>query len=444
MSPIARGTALFLLATIYAFGFIDRVLIALVAEQMKAEFSISDFEIGLLGGTAFAVVNALATIPIALLAGRFSRKWITALALAIASAFTALCALAGSFMHLLLFRLGMAGGSAGTEAPAHAMISDMYEASKRPGALSVLMLGIPIASIVGATLGGTLAQHYGWRTTFATIGLMGIAISALALLLVREPPRGAPEEAGVEALASTGGPWDMFVTLLRDPCLRQLLIGTCIVGLAVFGVNTFLPAFFSRSHGLNAAEAGLAFGMLTGIGSLVGTLLGGYGAQILSRRDPRWLVAFPGVGAILGAPIYVLGLMQSDFYLAFPIMLVGSFFQFMVMGPAIAAIHNVLEARHRAMGSAIFLLVLNFIGQGLGPPLAGLISDTASAIAFGAGDFAVQCAGAARQVAGSACAAAGASGLKYAIIAFAGLYVWSGLHLIWGGLRRGGRAVATG
>lgn len=436
MSPIARRTALIALATIYAFGFIDRVLIALVAQQLKADFAISDFEIGLLGGTAFAVINALATIPIAFLAGRFSRKWITGLALVIASTFTALCATAGSFAHMLLLRLGMAGGSAGTEAPAHAMISDMYEASKRPGALSILMLGIPIASLVGSTLGGSLAEQYGWRTTFAVIGLLGLAVAAVALIVVREPPRAQADAAAPATLAATGGPLNMFLTLLGDKCLRHLLIGTCITGLAVFGVQTFLPAFFARSHGLDAAEAGLAYGILSGVGSFLGTILGGYGAQILSRRDPRWLVAFPGVGSIVGAPIYALGLSIPDLRVAFPILLLGTVFQFMIMGPAIAAIHNALDARHRAMGSAVFLLVMNFMGQGLGPPLAGWVSDLAAASAFGSGDFATLCAGAAGQVAGSPCAVAAARGLEYAIVCFAGLYVWAGLHLIWAGRQR--------
>lgn len=437
MSPIARRTALIALAIIYAFGFIDRVLIALVAQQLKADFAISDFEVGLLGGTAFAVINALATIPIALLAGRVSRKWITAVSLAIASGFTALCAFAGSFAQLLVLRLGMAGGSAGTESPAHAMISDMYDAAKRPGALSILMLGIPIASLVGSTLGGSLAEHYGWRTTFAVIGSIGLGVSVLALLIVREPPRSHSPEPDPGMLRATGGPFNMFLTLLGDRCLRHLLIGTCIVGLAVFGVQTFLPAFFARSHGLDAAQAGLAYGILSGVGSFLGTVLGGYGAQFLARRDPRWLVAFPGVGSIVGAPIYACGLLIADLRLAFPILLLGSVFQFMIMGPAIAAIHNALDARHRAMGSAVFLLVMNFIGQGLGPPLAGLVSDFASASAFGPADFAVLCAGAAGQVAGSACAEAGARGLQYAILCFAVLYVWSGLHLVWAGRCRG-------
>jgi hypothetical protein len=155
-----------------------------------------------------------------------------------------------------------------------------------------------------------------------------------------------------------------------------------------------------------------------------------------ARSSAPFSAATARKSSIVGAPIYAFGLLQEDLRIAFPILLLGSVFQFMIMGPAIAAIHNAMDARHRAMGSAIFLLVMNFIGQGLGPPLAGFVSDFAAAAAFGAGDFATQCAGAAGQVAGSACAAAGARGLEYAILAFAGLYVWAGLHLIHGGRQR--------
>jgi hypothetical protein len=204
------------------------------------------------------------------------------------------------------------------------------------------------------------------------------------------------------------------------------------MGLGTYGSSAFLPAFFSRNFGLGAGQAGLAFGLLTGIGSLVGTIMGGFGAEHLAKRDPRWLVAFPGLGAMIGAPIYALGLFQSNILVGFPMMLFGSFFLFMVMGPAITAVHNVLGSRSRATGSALFLLMLNLVGQGFGPPLAGLVSDVVSAATFGSADFATQCAGASGQVTGSACASAGATGLRYAIALFVMLYIWSGAHLLWG------------
>ena len=432
MSIATRKTALGLLATIYSFSFIDRVVIALTAQQLKIDFAISDLEIGLLGGTAFAVANSLAALPIARFAEKHSRKWITIGGLVIASVFSALCAVSGSFFQILVLRMGIAGATAGVESPSQSMVSDMYEPARRASAMSILMLGIPIASIVGSTLGGTIAQLFGWRATFLTVSALGFAVAAVSMAFVREPAR-----ADGPAAEHADSIWSIFKTLMRDKCMRHLLIGVCIMGLGTYGTSAFLPAFFSRSFGLGAGQAGLAFGLLTGVGSFVGTILGGFGAEHLSKRDPRWLVAVPGVGAIIGAPIYVIGLFQTNIFVGFPLMLIASFFLFMVMGPAITAVHSVLGSRSRATGSALFLLTLNLVGQGLGPPLAGLVSDLVSAASFGSADFATHCAGAAGQVAGSACASAGATGLRYSIAIFSVLYIWSGGHLIWGARSRG-------
>ena len=429
ISPTIRKTALALLATIYSFSFIDRVVIALTAQQLKADFKISDMEIGLLSGTAFAVANSLAALPIARLAERRSRKWITTGALMLASAFAALGAATGSFTQMLALRMGIAASTAGVESPSHSMVSDMYEPAKRASAMSILMLGIPIAAIVGSTLGGTIAQFYGWRATFLAVGGLGLTVALVSMMFVREPARA---DSADEHVSGIGG---VFMTLMRDPCMRHLLIGVCIMGLATYGTSAFLPAFFARNFDLGAGQAGLAFGLLTGVGSLVGTLLGGFGAEHFAKRDPRWLVAFPGFGALIGAPIFILGLLQSNIYVGFPIMLLGSFFLFMVMGPAITAVHSVLGSRSRATGSALFLLMLNLVGQGMGPPLAGLVSDIVSQATFGS-DFATQCAGGAGQIAGSACANAGAAGVRYAIAIFALLYLWSGAHLLWGARSR--------
>lgn len=427
MGTTTRGTALALLATIYSFSFIDRVVIALTAEQLKADFAISDLEIGLLAGTAFAIANSLAALPIARFADRHSRKWITAGSLLLASALAALCTLTTTFIQMLVLRMGIAGATSGLESPSQSMVSDMYEPAKRASAMSILMLGIPIAAIFGSAIGGTIAQLYGWRATFLAVGIMGFAVGTVAMLFVREPARA--DSASGEGAGSIGS---VLMVLLRNRCTRHLLIGVCIMGLGTYGSSAFLPAFFSRNFGLGAGQAGLAFGLLTGIGSLVGTIMGGFGAEHLAKRDPRWLVAFPGLGAMIGAPIYALGLFQSNILVGFPMMLFGSFFLFMVMGPAITAVHNVLGSRSRATGSALFLLMLNLVGQGFGPPLAGMVSDVVSAATFGSADFATKCAGASGQVTGSACASAGATGLRYAIALFVMLYIWSGAHLLWG------------
>jgi len=437
MTPGARRVTLALLATMYGFGFIDRIVIALVAQQIKADFSVSDFEIGLLGGTAFAVINTLAAVPLARLAERYPRKFVAAGSLVVGSAFTALCGMAGSFTQLVVLRLGMAAGSAGTEAPPHSMISDMYPPAKRASAISMFMLGVPIASIIGSTVGGTVAQLYGWRATFLVIGGLGLIVCVATMFVAREPGREAPAEH-----AEPGNIPAVFMTLMRRPALRQVLVGVSIISLGSFGMNTFLPAFFARNYSLAPGQTGLAFGMLSGIASLIGTLLGGYGSEALARRNPGWLIAVPGAGAIIGAPIFIAGLMQAHFAPAFALMLAGSLFFYMAMGPAIATVHGALGSRSRATGSALFLLVMHLVGQGFGPPIAGLVSDHVSAWAYGSAGFATQCAGAAGQIAGSACAQAGATGVRYAIACFGAFYLWSGIHLLLAARHRAAEARA--
>jgi predicted MFS family arabinose efflux permease len=419
------GVALFLLAALNAFGFIDRVVVALVAEKVKAEFAISDLDIGLLGGTAFALVNTLAAVPVARLAERFKRSHVTAGFLMLGSLFTALAGMTASFGQLLTCRLGMAAGSAATEAPPHSMISDMVPPDKRASAISIFMLGVPIAALLGSFAGGAVAQAFGWRQTFLLFGVMGGAISLLCFAFLKEPPRRhRAQEDGPRP-----GTLHVVRVMLRSTAIRYLVLGVSFVSLGSFGVNTFLPAMLSRIHGLDAGQAGLAFGLISGTASFVGTLSGGYVSEYLARRDRRWLLGFPALGSVIGAPLFMLGVSSGSLAVAVPLMLVGSFSFYTAMGPAIATLHGSLDSFTRATGSALFLMVMHLIGQGFGPPLVGLVSDSISNALYTGGSFAADCAGAAGQVPGSACAAASASGLRYAVMAFAGFFLVAGTFL---------------
>ena len=432
VSTSERAIALILLAALNAFGFIDRVVVALVAEKIKAEYLVSDFEIGLLGGTAFAVVNTLASVPIARLAERYSRAKVTAGFMFIGSVFTALMGLTANFAQLLAARLGMAVGSAATEAPPHSMISDMYPPEKRASAISLYMLGVPTAALVGSFLGGSIAESYGWRGTFLFFGLAGGAVTLLCLLFLKEPARqtrpdhGAPNTSALKVLR----------ILWNEKALRHILAGTALMSLGSYGVNTFLPSFFARNFALDAAGAGFAFGLISGIAAFVGTLVGGFGSEYLARRDPRWLLGFPALGTVIGVPLFIMGVMSANLFVAVPVMVIGCIAFYTAMGPVIATVHGSLDSWNRALGSALFLLLVNIIGQGFGPPVAGLVSDMISAVQFGSGNFAAECAGAAGQVVGSACAQASAAGIKYAIAIFSVFYLWAGLHLFLGAQSR--------
>jgi len=416
--------ALTLLASINALGFMDRVMIALVAEKIKAEFSVTDFEIGLLGGTAFAVVNALASVPIARLAERWKRAYVSAGFLMLASVFTALAGFTTTFVQLLLCRIGMAAGNAATEAPPHSMISDMYPPEKRSSAISIFMLGVPVAALLGSFVGGMIAEQWDWRQTFQFFGVLGALVAFACFIFLKEPER-ATQVVQSDPLTT----WAILRRLLGTSVLRYTIVGVALISLGSFGINTFLPAFFSRSFGLGAGQAGLAFGVISGLASLAGTLIGGFGSDYMARRDPRWLLRFPALGIAIGVPIFLLGLMSASLTVAIALMLIGSLSFYTVMGPAISTLHASLDSFSRATGSALFLLMVYFVGQGIGPPLVGLVSDTASGLLYQGGDFAARCQGAAAQVPGSACALASAGGLRWAIAAFAVFFIGGGLAL---------------
>ncbi|NBC37431.1 MFS transporter [Novosphingobium sp. FSY-8] len=422
MTTTQRRVAVLLLALLNAFGFIDRVLVALVAERIKADYLLNDFQIGLLGGTAFAIVNAMASVPIARMAERTNRARLTALFLLVGSGFTALLGQAGSFAQLLACRLGMAVGSAATEAPPHSMISDMYPPERRASAISLFMLGVPLAALFGSFAGGAIAQAYGWRATFHAFGLVGGGIGVICLLWLKEPARMAPETA------ARPGTLAVLRLMGSSRVLSLIVAGVACISLGSYGVNTFLPAFFSRHFGMDTAQAGLMFGLISGVASMVGTLAGGYGAQWAARRGAGRMLWVPAAGVWLGVPLFLLGMASGVLPVAVGLMLVGSCGFYMAMGPAIATLHGHLDSYSRATGSALFLVIIHMVGQGFGPPMVGRLSDVLSqALYGGVGGFAADCA---RGVAASpACAAASAGGLQWSIAAFSLFFVVGGVLL---------------
>jgi predicted MFS family arabinose efflux permease len=319
----------------------------------------------------------------------------------------------------------MATGSAATEAPPHSMISDMVPPEKRASAISLFMLGVPVAAILGSFAGGAIAQNYGWRATFLVFGALGVLVSLLCFAFLKEPERKSAGSTG------TTKPGTLYVigVMARSKTIIFITLGACFISFASFGVNTFLPLLLQRVYGLDTAKAGLTFGLISGIASMVGTLAGGYASEYLAKRDPRWLLGFPALGSFIGAPLFIIGLSSNSLALAVPLMLIGCFSFYTAMGPCIATLHGSLDSYTRATGSALFLLIMHLFGQGFGPPLAGFFSDLFSTSLYAAGQFETDCAGAAGQIPGSACAAASATGLRYAVMTFAAFHFVAGTLL---------------
>ena len=218
-----RRYALGVLVVVYTFNFIDRQILSILLEPIKHELLLSDTQLGLLTGFAFAMFYATLGIPIARFADRGNRRNLIAVSLAIWSAMTALSGAAVNFVYLLIARIGVGIGEAGCSPSSHAMIADYYPIRTRATALGVYALGIPIGTLFGFLAGGWINQYFGWRAAFLVVGLPGLILALLVRFTVREPPRGMAE--GRDASAAQPGIVETLSYLLAKRSFRHLAFG---------------------------------------------------------------------------------------------------------------------------------------------------------------------------------------------------------------------------
>jgi MFS family permease len=364
-----RSYALGLLLVIYVFNFVDRSILSILLQPIKAEFQPSDTALGLLSGIAFAVIYSTLGIPIALWADRGSRKTIVSLALFVWSAMTALCGLAQSFGQLLLARIGVGVGEAGCSPPAHSMIADYFPPERRATAFGIYSLGIPIGGAFGVFAGGWINEWFDWRTAFLVVGLPGVLLAIVSQLTLGEPPRVAHASSEPASAASVARHLGSLASF------RHLSIAGSLHALVAYGVGTWNAAFLMRTHGMGTGEAGTWLALLALIAGGLGTYLGGVLVDRLGRRDARWSLWLPGLSMLLAAPFsvgfYLLPDAHAALACAAPAALLGATY----LAPSFATTQALAPPHMRAAASAVLLFLLNLIGMGLGPLAVGVASD---------------------------------------------------------------------
>jgi len=373
------GYALAVLFVVYVFNFIDRSILNILAQAIKDDLKLYDWQIGLMGGLAFAAFYTTLGIPIARLADTRNRRNIVAVCLIVWSGMTAVCGLAQNFWHLLLARIGVAVGEAGGSPPAHSMISDLFTADRRATALGIYALGIPVGTMIGNLAGGYLNEALDWRTAFVLVGLPGVLIALLLRFTVAEPVRGFSERA---AQARTAAPPVGFVfkALWGRKSFRYMTIGGGLHALVGYGVGPFIPSLFVRVHGWNTADIGQALFWL-GFAGILGTASGGYVADRLGKRDTRWYVWLPALATLISVPFSTSFYLLPDPALALWIAVVPNFLGSYYLGPTFSLAQGLVGLRMRALAASILLFILNLIGMGLGPLFVGATSDLLHAFA---------------------------------------------------------------
>lgn len=376
-SRFYRWIVLLLLTLAYVVSMIDRQLPFILVEPIKADLKLSDTEIGLLGGILFAGFYAICGLPLARLADLYPRKYILAGSITFWSLLTGFGGLATNFIQLAISRIGGAVGEAGCTPTAHSLIADYFPLSRRATAIAIYSIGGPIGTMLGLILGGWINDMSNWRTALLVVGLPGVLLAVVILLVMREPVRGATDEAAPSASAREKAP-DLMGTLRllwSRKCFRHMAMG---VGLYAFGASAkvaFAPAFLMRSHGLTASEAGGALGLVVGISGIAGTLAGGILGDVLGKADKRWYLWLPGIALFLAAPSLVISFLAPGTGMSLGFLIPSYGLGILFIAPTFAMTQALVDPRSRAMASAVLMASMFIIGNSFGPTIVGAVSD---------------------------------------------------------------------
>ncbi|APW71669.1 spinster family MFS transporter [Sphingopyxis granuli] len=381
VSPSYRRYILTLLLVVSTLNFLDRQIINILVEPIKQDLQLADWQLGMLTGLSFALFYSVLGLPIARLADRSNRPVIIGVSLLAWSAFTALCGLAGSFVQLLLARIGVGCGEAGGGPPSHSLIADFTTPQNRASALAYFSLGSPVGTLLGLGLGAIVADAFGWRMAFFVAAVPGILLAAVLMATVKEPRDLRSLKAGPKA-----GIRDAWIELRSKRTFWWICFAGAATSVATYGQGAFWSSFFLRVHGEEIAAlapagtgplvlVGLSLGLVKGLSGVAGVITGGLITDRLARNDLRSYCSVPAIALILASPAFVLVMLAPGFTTAAGLLILPVFLSSLIFGPSFAAVQTLVSPGTRATAAAILLFILTLTGLGLGPLLIGIFSD---------------------------------------------------------------------
>ena len=394
ISGLRRHYTLLLFLCISIINLIDRQVMGVVLEPVKKEFGVSDTAMGLLTGIAFALVYCILAIPLGRHADRTNRRNFIGWCCGVWSFMTLLCGFATNYWQLAATRVGVAAGEAGSAAASLSIVADLYPPRQRARALSVYMLGNPVGTLVGLSVGAWIAYYHGWRAAFVWMAVPGLVGAVLVRLTAAEPIRGAWENMLKNTGASQGSPDPLRVVLRdawRSSTFVRIALAGALLGFSGYAFGIWSTTFLMRCHGLTLRDAGTIMGLAAGPGAIVGSLSSGWLTDRLSVRDPRWQIGVPVIGALLAFPLAVAFVMfpagNPWMWGTFAVPRVSVFvlgvsvFGMWWMAPSYAAITHIVRPNRRATMIALYNFGVTAVGAGLGPLAVGVMSDVLTPIA---------------------------------------------------------------
>lgn len=411
-----------LFGSIYMFNFIDRMIISVVGEPIRREFGLSDLQLGIMGGVAFALFYGGIGIPLARLAERASRVGIVATATALWSVMTMLSGAAGNYWHLLLTRMGVGIGEAGFTPPVVSLIADRFAPERRATVFSLIAVGVSVGGAIGALGGGWIAQNHGWRMAFLVMGAPGLALALLLWLTIKEPVR-----------LNADDPAPAFGVVLRRVSKSRAFVsftfGSGIVALVGFGLNLFLIPLLVRRFGFDLKEAAITFALTFSAATALGGVVGGMLADRFAAHQHKRYGLLPMATSALALPLFLAAINQDDWRLMAILLFVATFCLYAFLPTIMTVTQRLVEPRMRATAAAIHAFGQTVFGLGLGSVFLGWMSDRLASSHYGV-SYAADCLARKAGTPSAQCAAASGTGLQQALMLL-GLFLLLAIASYW-------------
>ncbi len=366
-----------MLCFVYVLNFLDRQLISILAKPIQDALNITDGELGLLTGFYFALFYCFIAIPIGWLADRTSRVKVLSAACAIWSGATAACGLAGSYGQLVAARMMVGVGEAGGVPPSYAIISDSFPRERRTTAMAIFNLGPPIGSALGVAFGASLAAAYNWRLPFYVIGAIGVVTAVVVYLTVREPKRGETDvlPAAVVPEPSPEGFVATIARFFQNPILLMASLASGAGNFITYGLLNFTVLFLMREKGMTLEDVAVWYALVVGIGMSAGIYASGRIVDRLARRSKAAFATVPAASLVLALPFFLGFVWAPTWQVALAFLAVPMFLNSFFLSATVTLVQSEVAPERRVISGALLLLVMNFIGLGLGPTYVGMASD---------------------------------------------------------------------
>jgi len=363
-----------MLCFVYVLNFLDRQLLAILSKPIQDSLHFSDGQLGLIGGFYFAVFYTFISIPVGYLADKTSRSKVLALACAVWSAATMSCGLAANYLQFAIARMTVGFGEAGGVPPSYAIISDYFPPGRRGLALGIYNVGPGIGAALGVAFGATIAAAFSWRDAFIVLGGVGLLAAFAVLAIVREPPRGGLDPVSTRT-AKKSSFKETFVMFFSRKSLVLAALGAGVTQLITYGMGNFAVLFLMREKGMTLQDVAVWYALVALFGMTVSMVVTGRLVDHFARRSKAAYALLPAISLIIAIPLYIGFVWAPSWSMSCLFLVFTMFFNYFYLSSTVTLVQQEVRPDQRVMSGALLLLVMNFLGLGLGPTYVGEASD---------------------------------------------------------------------